>query len=56
MIPQQGKAHNKNLPMQYTEIISSVKIKKIIRIKIDIFNIHVFAQNIDDGYSLEPPR
>ena len=39
--------------MQYTEIFSAVKIEKIIRKK-DIFLI--FAQNIDCGYKLEPPR
>ena len=40
--------------MQYTEIFSAVKIENFIRKNFDIFNI--FAQNIDCGYTLEPPR
>ena len=40
--------------MQYTEIFSAVKIENFTRKNFDIFNI--FAQNIDCGYSLEPPR
>ena len=40
-------AHNKNLPIQQTEIFLTEK-------KNDIFLI--FAQNIDCGYKLEPPR
>ena len=43
-----------NLPMQYTEIISPVKIEKFQPKSLDIFLI--FAQNIDCGYTLEPPR
>ena len=39
--------------MQYTEIFSPVKIENSMR-KNDIFLI--FAQNIDCGYTLEPPR
>ena len=50
------------MPMQYTEIFF-FKLKKLkifsirffkIRIQFDIFLI--FAQNIDCGYTLEPPR
>ena len=37
----------------YTEIFSAVKLK-ISSESFDIFN--VFAQNIDCGYTLEPPR
>ena len=43
--------HYENMPMQYTEIFSPVKIEKIHG---NIFDI--FAQNIDCGYTLEPPR
>ena len=40
--------------MQYIEIFSEAKIENFIRIFFDIFLI--FAQNIDCGYTLEPPR
>ena len=40
--------------MQYTEIFSDEEIKHFIEKKNDIFNI--YAQNIDCGYTLEPPR
>ena len=40
--------------MQYTEIFSPVKIENFHDIIFDIFLI--FAQNIDCGYTLEPPR
>ena len=46
--------HYENLPMQYTEIFLAIKIKIFSRKKLDIFLI--FAQNIDCGYTLEPPR
>ena len=42
------------MPMQYIEIFSEAKIENFIRIFFDIFPI--FAQNIDCGYTLEPPR
>ena len=38
------KAHYKNLLMQYTEILSAVKISLIL------------AQNMDCGYTLELPQ
>ena len=43
--------HYENMPMQYTEIFKVVKnsVENLI-----IFLI--FAQNIDCGYTLEPPR
>ena len=41
------------MPMQYTKIFKIVKIKKKIIGNFDIFII--FAQNIDCGYTLEPP-
>ena len=43
-----------NLSMQYTEIFSVVKIEKSQKKTFAIFLI--FAQNIDCGYMLEPPR
>ena len=39
--------HYENLPMQYTEIFKVVKN--------EIFSGFFFAQNIDFGYTLEPP-
>ena len=42
------------MPMQYTEIFNVVKKMKNFSKKNDIFLI--FAQNIDCGYTLEPPR
>ena len=47
--------HYENLSMQYTEIFFLFKKKKIsLKKKKDVFLI--FAQNIDCGYTLEPPR
>ena len=46
--------HYDNMPMQYTEIFSPVKIENFQWKMFDIFLI--FAQNIDCGYTLEPPR
>ena len=40
--------------MQYIEIFFSTKNKKIHQKNVDIFLI--FAQNIDCGYTVEPPR
>ena len=40
--------------MLYTDICSTVKIETFQSKNIDIFLI--FAQNIDCGYTLEPPR
>ena len=40
--------------MQYTEIFSPEQIENFVRKKNDIFLI--FAQNIDCGYTLKPPR
>ena len=47
-------SHYENLPMQYTEIFLALKIENFQLKKFDIFLI--FAQNIDCGYTLEPPR
>ena len=46
--------HYENMPIQYTEIFSAVKMENFPRKKIDIFNN--FAQNMHCGYTLEPPR
>ena len=46
-------SHYENMPMQYTEIFYVVKNENF-QLKIYIFLI--FAQNIDFGYTLEPPR
>ena len=47
--------HYENTPMQYTEILTSVKNEeKKSEEKIDI--LLIFAQDIDCGYTLEPPR
>ena len=46
--------HYENLPMQYTEIFEVVKNENF---QLKIFDIFlIFAQNIDCGYTLEPPR
>ena len=44
----------KTCPMQYTEIFEVVKIENFQYKNFDIFLI--FAQNVDCGYTLEPPR
>ena len=51
---KQALLHYENLPMQYTENILVVKNENFHWKNFDIFLI--FAQNIDCGYSLEPPR
>ena len=48
------RLHYENMPMQYKEIFKVVKNKKFPLKNFDIFLI--FAQNIDCGYTLEPPR
>ena len=48
------KCHYENMPMQYTEIFKFVKKENFQQKNSDIFLI--FAQNIDCGYMLEPPR
>ena len=42
------------MPMQYTEILKVVKNENFHQKNLGIFLI--FAQNIDCGYTLEPPR
>ena len=42
------------MPMQYKKIFKVVKNGNFLLKKFDIFLI--FAQNIDCGYTLEPPR
>ena len=46
--------HYENMPMQYKEIFKVVKKRKFSAENFDVFLI--FAQNIDCGYTLEPPR
>ena len=46
--------HYENMPMQYAEILKVVKNENCHLKIFDIFLI--FAQNIDCGYTLEPPR
>ena len=46
--------HYENMPMQYKEIFKVVKNENFPLKNFDIFLI--FAQNIDCGYTLEPPR
>ena len=46
--------HYENMFMQYTDFSSAVKIENFHWTNFDIFLI--FAQNIDCGYTLEPPR
>ena len=48
--------HYENMPIQiYTENFTTKKWKFNFQIKIRIY-FHISAQNIDCGYSLEPPR
>ena len=47
--------HYENTPIQiYTENFTTKKIKKVSDKNSDFF--HISTQNIDCGYSLEPPR
>ena len=46
--------HYENLPMQYTELFVGIKNENFQHKKIYMFLI--FVQNIDCGYTLEPPR
>ena len=48
------KGRCKNTTMQYIEFSEVVKLKKFHQNNFDIF--YIFAQNIDCGYMLEPPR
>ena len=46
--------HYENLPMHYTQIFLALKSENF---QLKIFDIFlIFAQNIDCGYTLEPPR
>ena len=45
--------HYENLPMQYTAIFIAIKKEYFQQKNFDIFLI--FTQNIDRGYTLEPP-
>ena len=46
--------HYENLPMQYTEKVFGCKNENFQWTNFNIFLI--FAQNIDCGYTLEPPQ
>ena len=46
--------HYENMPMQYTAIFHGCKNDNLQMKNCDIFLI--FAQNIDRGYTLEPPQ
>ena len=50
----QNKMHYANTPMQYTAIFHGCKN---VHFQMKMFNIFlIFAQNIDCGYTLEPPQ
>ena len=49
-----GSLHYANTPMQYTAIFHGCKNVNFQMKKYNIF--HIFAQNIDCGYTLEPPH
>ena len=48
------KCHYENTPVQYTAIFHSCKSDNFQMKKCD--NFLIFAQNIDSGYTLEPPQ
>ena len=52
--PPHDKIHYENTPIQIYRKFHFQKTEKFQIKKSDIF--HIFAQNIDCGYSLEPPR
>ena len=46
--------HYENMPMQYTAIFHGCKN---VHFQLKLFDyFHIFAQNIDCGYTLEPPQ
>ena len=46
--------HYENMPMQYTAIFHGCKNDNF---RLNVFDFfHIFAQNIDCGYTLEPPQ
>ena len=53
MCKKANKKHYENTPIQIYRIFHLLKLKSF-QIKNSIF--HTSAQNIDCGYSLEPPR
>ena len=55
--PERGKSktlHYANMPMHYAEILKDYKNDIFFYEKFEYFLI--FAQNIDCGYTLEPPH
>ena len=63
-MPAKFKVHDENTPMQYTEmfwVVKNLKFHKnfffyIFLFFFFFFFFFFFAQNIDCGYTLEPPR
>ena len=53
-ISEDTKDIAKTCLFKYIENFTTKKLKVLDKIKSDIF--HISAQNIDSGYSLEPPR
>ena len=51
---QGASKHYENTPMQYTAIFHGRKNDNFRLKSLDYF--HIFAQNIDCGYTLEPPH
>ena len=49
-----GRPHYENMPMQHTAIFHGSKSDNFHVKSFDYF--HIFAQNIDRGYTLEPPQ
>ena len=54
MIDLKRVYHYENMPMQYTAIFHGCKNDNFQMKKVD--NFLIFAQNIDRGYTLEPPQ
>ena len=52
--PMNRDNHYENASMQYTAIFTSLKNDNFRLKSFDYF--HIFAQNIDCGYALEPPQ
>ena len=48
--------HYEDMPMQYKEIFSAVKIENVIGKILIYMYLIILVQNIDRGYMLEPPR
>ena len=53
-VSEQAGSHYENTPMQYTAIFHGCKNDNFQLNFLHYF--HIFAQNIDFGYTLEPPQ